>query len=387
MTPCLSILRFGSPEHAGMTGDFSSAVLPCQRLTDRLMEHFASLESSSSETSNDPSSSSVLQISNRYFAASVALRLQHAGEQTHTTTQSNDDDDQPHKEDGIVLVWYEDHVHTPEDFTQLLNSVHDKLEAAGGGDLLRLCVAVESASTISTTTRQRPKTPKEAEEEYAKRVLWCLDRGYEYIPACDLSDEGVRRGHGERDKEGFARLVEAIQGTVWSSAVMATSTQRKLKSAYQETIAAVEQSDENNENDDDRVNQYVPPDPTMLQTSMSKEADAERERNAQQSLLKVLDEHDAVEGNDNIDEVVAHPEADLPNERLLNQFEGAIQEASRIRDMSRSGQLSDEERRQRAGDAAMMLVNLLDQMGYDDEDEHDDEGSSDGDEEKEEKVD
>jgi hypothetical protein len=317
----------------------------------------------------------VIQISNRYFTAQVALLSEESTQQSTL-----------HKEDGIVLVWDDDHANA--DWIQLLNAVHEQMEAAGGGELLRLCVGL---STTTTTRSQR--TPKEIEDEYSQRVLWCLDRGYEYIPACDLSEEGVSRGHGERDKEGFARLVEAIQGTVWSSAVMATSTQQKLKSTYQETIAVVEQSDPKNDNDgsdEERMNQYVPPDPSMLLVSTNKE-DEEREKKAQEALMK--DVNKETTNLSTLSEVhgessqTALREEDRVNERLFNQFEGAIQEASRIRDLSRSGQLTDEERRQRAGDAAMMLVNLLDQMGYDDDDEDDGNSSIEGEEEKEEKVD
>lgn len=347
-TSCLSVLRFASPKDSG---DLPS---PFQLLTDRLIDHFESDQQSS-----------VIQISNRYFTANVAL----LSEETNAPTL-------PYKEDGIVLVWY-DHADA-QDFTQLLTCVHEQVEAAGGGDLLRLCVGVSTSSH-----RPEPKTPKEIEEEYSKRVLWCLDRGYEYISSCDLSEEGVQRGHGERDKEGFARLVEAIQGTVWSSAVMEKSTKKNLKSSYEETLAAVEKAnqsnDDNHQDDDELRNQYVPPDPSMLQTSIG-EHDDEREKKAQEALMKEVEEEGIQKTS--TDDEVAHS-GDAVNERLFDQFEGAIQEASRIRDMSRSGQLSDEERRQRAGDAAMMLVNLLGQMGYDDDDEYD---SSDDEEGKEEKV-
>ncbi|GAX23683.1 hypothetical protein FisN_12Hh258 [Fistulifera solaris] len=375
-TTCLSVLRFASPTTIE-GGGLPPSALPFQRLTDRIIQHF----SASNET-NDPPSMNVIQISNRYFTAQVALLSEEATQQSTL-----------HKEDGIVLVWDDDHAIA--DWIQLLNAAHEQLEAAGGGDLLRLCVGISTTTTTTTTTTTRSqRTPKEIEETYSQRVLWCLDRGYEYIPACDLSDEGVSRGHGERDKEGFARLVEAIQGTVWSSAVMATSTQHKLKSAYQETLAAVEQLDQKIENnnddiDEDRMNQYVPPDPSMLLVSINKE-DEEREKKAQEALMKDVNEEttdqSTVSGVQESTQTASHEEGRV-NERLFNQFEGAIQEASRIRDLSRSGQLSDEERRQRAGDAAMMLVNLLDQMGYDDDDEDDGNSSIGGEEEKEEKVD
>jgi len=51
------------------------------------------------------------------------------------------------------------------------------------------------------------------------RVTSCGAWIVEYVEA-DLSEKGISSGHDARDKEGFARIVEAISGTVWSSAVM-----------------------------------------------------------------------------------------------------------------------------------------------------------------------
>jgi len=60
---------------------------------------------------------------------------------------------------------------------------------------------------------------------------------------------------------------------------------------------------------------------------------------------------------------------------MFNHLDGALRQAASIREMSQSGNLSDQDRRQRAGDAAMLLMNLMTQMGLDDDekDEDDDE--------------
>jgi len=79
----------------------------------------------------------------------------------------------------IVLAWYDDQ--DVDDLTTLLNPVHEMVLAAGGGDMLRLCVGI-----VGNAVRPVAQTPKEIEEEYSKRVLWCLNRGYEFISACDL---------------------------------------------------------------------------------------------------------------------------------------------------------------------------------------------------------
>jgi len=63
---------------------------------------------------------------------------------------------------------------------------------------------------------------------------------------------------------------------------------------------------------------------------------------------------------------------EMVNERLFEQFESAIQKLARIWDISRSGQLTDNERCQLAGDAALMLMDLLGQMGHDENDDEND---------------
>ena len=49
-----------------------------------------------------------------------------------------------------------------------------------------------------------------------------------------------------------------------------------------------------------------------------------------------------------------------------------VKEAKRIREASHSGNLADEERRARAGNAAEMLMGILGQMGFDEDDDNDD---------------
>jgi hypothetical protein len=49
---------------------------------------------------------------------------------------------------------------------------------------------------------------------------------------------------------------------------------------------------------------------------------------------------------------------DLEADQVFDKMEGVLREASRIREASKSGTLTDEQRRDRTGDAAMALVNL-----------------------------
>ena len=66
---------------------------------------------------------------------------------------------------------------------------------------------------------------------------------------------------------------------------------------------------------------------------------------------------------------------DLEAEKLLQKMESVLKEATQIREASKSGVLSDDERRERAGEAALALVNLMGEFGLDDDDD-DDEGYS-----------
>ena len=74
--------------------------------------------------------------------------------------------------------------------------------------------------------------------------------------------------------------------------------------------------------------------------------------------------------------------AELEEERNLNALESSLQEARRIRELSQSGQLTDDERRQRAGDAAALIYEMMGKMGFDTDSDEDGEA-----EVKEEKAD
>lgn len=257
-------------------------------------------------------------VSNRYFSAKVALC------DLHQPLES----EEPSKEDGVILV-FDQKVVTFDS----LDMIHEKAERnEQAGDLLRLCVGIEKL---------------EDEKEYARRIHWCLDRGFEYVACHDLSDEAFKQGHDERDKEGFARIVEAVAGTVWSSAVMGASKKKQLKESYQEVKSKAELE-------------------TVLVTPAPVE-DSEREEQARQAVLEQSGLKGGPLGDENRDPSTS-------NEQFFDDFESALRQATRIREMSRSGEMSEEERQKRAGDAATLLLNLMGNMGYD---ESDDEGDED----------
>lgn len=315
---CLSILRIGPKA----SSDVSSVDL----LRKAILEHYVADQEEG-----------LLSIANRYFSATVAVA--EVGAPPPSVAAA--------KEDGLILVF--DNTSAVSacafDTVQDLHQQH----ADKAGDLLRLCVGV----SLSAPTTDHGENQKAHDDEYARRILWCLDRGYEYLPV-DLSDNGRSIGHDDRDKEGFARLIEAISSTVWSSSVMAKKQQQELQSAYAEDKPRV----------DEEPNEYEPP-PPLPNPVLGDEEDQERTEQARRAILEQsgIDAEKETKLDENSD-----PREDAHTERVFDQFESALREATRIRDLSRAGDLSDEDRRQRASDAAMLLMDLMGQMGLDEDD-------------------
>jgi hypothetical protein len=334
---------------------------------------------------NRDDAASSLRVSNRYFDASIGL---------HDLWEPLQDPG-THREDGVLLVvaaprhggesQQVEGSASPPSGLDALAALHGTAEAQGkAGDLLRLCVVV------TRTAREHQEARTIDEDEYSRRILWCLDRGYEYVEV-DLSEDGVARGHDERDKEGFARVVEAIQTTVWSSAVMRPRRVQELADSYEQ--AKQEVADEQaprraSEEAAAPLPSSAPPPPphedpepaTVVAPAptVAPESDAEREERARQALLlQAAEEGQGTDGG-------GEPDGDDPQrpfeaalggsaaeqqqqqhqqDRYFDQLEGALREAARIREMSRSGALSDEDRKKRAGDAAVLLMDLMGRLG------------------------
>ena len=339
----------------------------------------------------------LLQISNKYFDATVALEPLQV---IPTTTKAEEKSEgATTTEDGMLLIFDDA---SPTAFDQL-SALFATAESNGQyGDLLRLCVGISGVTTKDAPTTL---TEKQKEAEYSRRVLWCLDRGFEYVEGVDISSEEniLREGHNDREKEGFARVVEALQGTVWSSAKMHAQTKQTLNQSYQQTQQQLSLSAKLNEDtkEEEELNEYEPPPSFLLNDEESKE----REEQAKKALL----EQDGItEDGDEIVNIAAAddmyldgPATSSPTsvasrdnatiterevqqaDKIMSDMDNALKEANRIREMSRSGQLTDDDRKQRAVEAATLLMNLMTQMGglEDDSENDDDEGGhSSGDE-------
>lgn len=350
----VSVLRFG--------GDPACATLLREALASHLREALkGNDDDDGTDAAASTSTTTTLTLTNRYFSARVRL------------ASTDDDRGEGDAEDGVVLAWPD--AQDGEAALQRLAAWHEEAEAAGRcGDTLRLCAAVtavDSGSSSSTTKR----TENEEEDEYARRVLWCLDRGYEYVERTDLSATGVASGFDVREKEGFARVVEAVEATVWSGAVMRKRTTRRTTNVPTTMTTATAES-----------SAYVPPAPVVRRrptednnepptnssnTSNNNTGRAEGEKNddanREESALRSL--------RANVVEEKSDGDGDGDGGRTASVMDGldsAVQEASRVRQQAKEGALTDEERRQRAGDVATRLMSLLGVMDDDEEDSDDD---------------
>mmetsp|Transcript_24090 Transcript_24090/g.66778 ORF Transcript_24090/g.66778 Transcript_24090/m.66778 type:complete len:371 (+) Transcript_24090:190-1302(+) len=312
----------------------------------------------------DSSTDTRFVIRNKYFSADIMLREIEAGQEegeTNATTQT--------MEDGVILVF--DAVQSNPDrcldtantgSTAIFDSLHDAHQKAISnntcGDLLRLCVGV-SLSELSPSELRG----KDHEKEFSRRILWCLDNGYEYVEA-DLSEEGQRKGHDDRDKDGFARIIEAIEGTVWSSAAMSKSKSNLLKNSLADTKTTIQDKidTENTNGEGEEENLYEPPDPSLL-TATAFSQKTQNEDAVKSDSDKVAAVFGLKEQSSALDD------ENQQTEKLFLQMESVLKEASQIRQASKSGVLSDEDRRERAGTAALALVNLMGHFGLEEDDD------------------
>ena len=323
----ISTLRIGPAGplagQSGASGDASESAASILR--SALLSHYACT-----------SSSNTISIDNKYFTASVALTdldLVDAGAEGGDA-----------KEDGVLLVFH-DAVAGQAAPLDALASVHSAAEASNhAGDLIRLLVAVTMGPVPDKTT-------KAAEEEYSRRVLWCLDRGYEYIEA-DCSEAGVKAGHDEREKDGFARVVEAVGGTVWSCAVNKPRAQRGAAAALAKIEAELQEGEKEQEGGASE--------PGASDGGVANTGRGKTEPTAADAFpLPPEPKAEENTGNDGDD--------DGGDKFFFENLDSVMAQVRSISSQARSGALTDEERRMKASDAAVALMGALEKMGFDDE--------------------
>lgn len=338
---CHSIVRIGPLKSED---DGCYATLLRSSITNHFQNNAATTTSSlSSDKNNDQYR---LAISNRYFDAGVMFAgLNKSTDGMITSKESM-------VEDGIILVFDSSPSASQDVCFDSLNTLHDNAEKSTDlGDLLRLCVGVSfGPSPLADGS-------KASEEEFSRRVLWCLDRGYEYVEA-DMSPVGMESGHDERDKEGFARILEAISSCMWSSHVMKKRTGVASSSTTAAGNGSVKTKSESNEvNNADDATSSVP------------KSDSEREKAAVDNLMKGLDQ-------DNIESKNKNKAEEIKNQEMaFHELESVIAAAKNIRKSSQNDTMSDEERRKHAGDTALRMMELFEKLGFDGDDEDDEEDS------------
>lgn len=351
MTQALSVLRIGP-------------VIPGNTLAHRLQK---CIINSYNDTNNDNVTikddhshvASIFSIQNKYFTANILL------EETCLPITSVVDHYSSMSEDGLILVFNDYDIidkHMDDEYSSVLISfdsiqdIHEQSEILNySGELIRLCIAINFGNN-----KRQYNTMKEYEIEYSRRILWCLDRGYEYVEA-DLSDHGISIGHDVRDKEGYARIIEAISGTVWSSAIMMSNKKKELKESYavDKTTIALDVVDEIKTNDS-----------LIKEENKVNETNCDTQRISETTVCtEEINSYYLDNGINNDTETIQEWKQDIEHERQFDSLEGAINEAKSIRELSKSGNLTDEQRRKRAADAAVLLMNM---MGIDDESDDDD---------------
>lgn len=283
-----------------------------------------------------------LTFSNRYFDARVLL----LGLRAPVPPSLPDA-----REDGVLLAF---DASDPAPVPAALGPHHAAALRDGRcGDVVRLCLAVDARGDAAPAADAG--AAEAAEGEYARRVLWCLDRGYEYVEV-DATPAGLARGHEKRDKDGFARVVEALGAAMWSSHVMkprgAGVVAAPAPVAALAPVASVAP-----------VAAGTTAPATATGDAASRADDAERETAAVASLMRGMAEEAAPERGDAEGDARRQHRRD---EATFLQLERTLAEAKRLRAASRTEAMSDRERRERAGDAAAKLMGLLDACGWED---------------------
>jgi len=203
----------------------------------------------------------------------------------------------------------------------------------------------------------------------------------------DVSEEGLARGFEERDKDGFARVVEAIGSCMWSSHVM----KRRVVAAVAvgggsggvsggivaAPTVAITKTDSESVEPSAKSQSNASDTESITASSSSSINDPAREKAAMASLLQGIndDNNPLISKEEKSEENATNPQQHQKDEMAFHQLEHVLSEAKMIRDASQDNSISDEERRERAGDTAMKLMGLLDGMGFGDDDDSEDDGS------------
>lgn len=289
---------------------FCTSVLRLSSETGFDSEHIKTIFNNAILLHLDGNKDDFIYVNNKYFDSQVQLNKIHPSQNFKINHQFLDD--------GILLLF---DVSSHSNF-DLLTNIHTSAESSGQcGKLIRLCIGIKEGDLIDNC------------EPYSRRAIWCLDRCFEYVEA-DLSNNGIQSGHLNREKNGFPRICEAINCTIWSNSIL-HAKRKKLEKSFESRI--------------------------YLQSNFLHIGEKNIKENM---LLKSSVTHDIRITN----KFYKRNEEKNSNRFMdINYLEKVIIEAKQIRMASKNKILSDNERKKRASDAAFMLVNLLDNVDFENE--------------------
>ena len=226
-------------------------------------------------------------------------------------------------------------------------------------ELAAMLASVEQTNEKELSTRLMVRLLDRAEAMQGERgvneedgaaseaLLWCLDHGFELVEV-DRSD--LFATWGEREKEGVARVLEALEATMWPSML------RKEKDEMIEPVPPLAQAADVNVNA-----------PTMEKgcgNALPKPKESEDFPPMPESLMKDIPNP--------TDREPEPEEMQGPSgEKLETFFDDFLQKARQVRETALKGEVSDAERRDRAAKMASQLAVFMGLDGDSDENDSD----------------
>jgi len=210
-------------------------------------------------------------------------------------------------------------------------------ESAGSFSLPESESTDESIPVRLLVVVRRACDPELSDEARYACAVWALEHSCEFVYVDTTAD--LVSTWNDREKDGLPRVVEALQANMWSSMLRKESKDGHLKGAVPPTVLSSPSSP-------------APPATT-----------SEKPNSENQSIVDILSS--------------AGPAAEelSQEERMLECFAGLVADARAQRDAVLAGNISDQQRRDRAAAFAMQFSKMLDDG--EDEDEDEDEGGSD----------
>ena len=271
------------------------------------------------------STSNILSVTNTYFDAYVQL-TSHSTTSITAATNSEPVEGlivtyKPGDDEALIMKFMEEKFfENVQDFgeddaeapTPTITTADSPSSKKWGSELRMLVCLVSSEAEETAITSLSPISDNDDQEDASLKFA-ALMHSFEYCVA-RVDTDGIKLGHESREKEGFARIIEAVEMTMWGSKVdkvRETKSQPQEEETVAEAVQAVQ-------SDTDKIDSLLPPPPPIEEALNSKNMD------------------------------------DL--ERLMSSV-------SQIREMSlNNGFANDDDRRKAASDTAAKLMGLLQLM-------------------------